>query len=216
MIRRDYTSALAELSASESVFTTAQAARFDIPRNVLAKACAAGKLERVAHGAYRSAFNPAQQTDELAAIWKLTAPGKLSHERMQRGDWDGVAIGGTTAAALLDIGDFYLSPYRIFAPKRFNTRNPDAHFGIRHINRDDISFAHGIPVTKTERTLVDLVLDNEDPSLIQNAYSDALQSDLSEAKLAQLVETECKGRHSKIAREIFGKGHHALQIGTSA
>lgn len=215
MIRRDYTSALAELSASEGVFTTAQAARFDIPRNVLAKACAAGKLERIAQGAYRSTFSAAQQTDEPAAIWKLTAPGKLSHERMQRGDWDGVAIGGTTAAALLGIGDFYLSPYRIFAPKRFNTRNTDAHFGIRHISRDDVSFAHGFPVTKTERTLVDLVLDNEDPSLIQNAYSDALQSGLSEAKLAQLVETECKGRHSRIAREIFGKEHHALQIRTS-
>ena len=39
----DYTHALASLSAEEGVFTTAQAARFDIPRDVLARAYAAGK-----------------------------------------------------------------------------------------------------------------------------------------------------------------------------
>ena len=45
--------AIDELSASEGVFTTAQAQRLGISRNALSHACKVGRLERVAHGAYR-------------------------------------------------------------------------------------------------------------------------------------------------------------------
>ena len=69
MNRRDYLSIMSELSASEGVFTTAQALRLGIPRNVLAKAREAGKLVRIAHGAYRMAGTPASQLDELTAAW---------------------------------------------------------------------------------------------------------------------------------------------------
>ena len=47
--------AIDELSASEGVFTTAQAQRLGISRNALSHACKVGRLERVAHGAYRCA-----------------------------------------------------------------------------------------------------------------------------------------------------------------
>ena len=50
------------------------------------------------------------------------------------------------------IGDFYLSPYRILAPRRINSRNAEARFGIRGVPRDDVSFIEGIPVTGAERT----------------------------------------------------------------
>ena len=135
MKRCNYSSALNELSASEGVFTTAQAARLGIPRNVLSKACESGKLVRVLHGAYRMAGTPSSQFDDLAAAWKLTAASKMSYERMPASAWDGIAVSGSTAASILGIGDFYASPYRILAPKRINSRNPDIRFGVRRINR---------------------------------------------------------------------------------
>ena len=101
--------AIDELSASEGVFTTAQAQRLGISRNALSHACKVGRLERVAHGAYRLSGAPSSETDELAAIWKLTASTAFSWERQAK--WDGVAVGGSTAAWLLGIGDFHLSPY---------------------------------------------------------------------------------------------------------
>lgn len=88
--------AIDELSASEGVFTTAQAQRLGISRNALS------------HGAYRLSGAPNSETDELAAIWKLTASTAFSWERQAK--WDGVAVGGSTAAWLLGIGDFHLSP----------------------------------------------------------------------------------------------------------
>lgn len=202
----DYTSALASLSAEEGIFTTAQAARFGIPRDVLARAYAVGKIERVAHGAYRAAYVASSYLDEIAAAWKLTAPSKLTWERMVQNSWDGVVVGGTTASALNGIGDFYLTPIRMYSPKRFNTRNSNISMAIRHINREDVDFEHGFAVTRMERTLVDLVLDDEDLSLVRNAYEDALDKGLDIAQLRDIVDklTSRKQRKVKAAFEEGG------------
>lgn len=199
----DHRPVIDELAASEGVFTTAQAASLGVPRNVLAKACAAGRLVRVAHGAYRSAAASATQLDGAAAAWKLTAPGKMSHERMRPGEWDGIAVGGATAAAILGIGDFHLSPCRILAPKRIVSRNAGVDFGVRSIDREDVTFECGIPVTKAERTLVDLVLDGEEPSLIRDAYLDAVRAGLDRARLDALVGSECSRAKRRVAAIAF-------------
>ena len=186
-MRENRTAQINSLSASEGVFTTAQAERLGVSRGTLAKACAAGRLRRIAHGAYRSAATTPSQDDEVAAAWKLTAPGKFLHERMMRADWDGVVVGGTTAASLDGIGDFYATPIRMYAPKRIKTRNSDISISVREIAWDDVSFDHGFAVTRMERTLVDLVLDDEDLSLVFDAYEDARSRRFDHARLRQIV-----------------------------
>lgn len=136
----NHIAALNELSASEGVFTTAQAARLGITRNALSQAVTSGRAERIAHGAYRLAGSQGDFIDELAAVWKLTNPAAFTHERMQVGAWDGIAIGGSTAASLQNLGDFYLSPYRIYAPRRINSRMKSASFAIRRVDPDDVSW----------------------------------------------------------------------------
>ena len=173
MSKSNYISLIAELSEFEGVFTTAQAARLGIPRDALHDASEAGRIERIMRGAYRLVGSGSTQTDELIAIWKLTAPSKFAHERMQPSTWDGIAIGGSTAASFSGIGDFYLSPYRIYTPKRFNSRSEVANFAIRRIAQEDVSFENGFPITRAERTIFDLVIDDEDPSLVANALQDA-------------------------------------------
>ena len=173
MIRNDHIATIAELSEYEGVFTTAQAARMGIPRDALHDAVESGRLERVMRGAYRLIGSGSLETDELTAIWKLTDAPRFTYERAQADAWDGIAIGGSTAASVLDIGDFFLSPYRIFAPRRFNTRNRAAKFGVRRIDRDDVTFEYDVPVTRPERTIFDLILDHEDGSLVADALRDA-------------------------------------------
>ena len=175
MIYSDHIATLNELSATEGVFTTAQALRMGIPRNALSNGCASGRIERIVQGAYRLMGSQETPYDELVAIWKLTAPSKMSYERIKPSDWDGIAIGGTTAANILGIGDFYLSPYRLYTPKRFNTRNKSVQSSMREIAREEVSFIHGVPVTNASRTLADLEIDKEDPSLIENARRDAVE-----------------------------------------
>ena len=90
------------------------------------------------------------------------------------------------------MGDFYLSPYRMTAPMRINTRNESLSFVKREIAEQDIVWLDGLPVTKPERTLVDLCLDCEDPSLIIDAYNDALGQGLNTRRLKDLVEENSK------------------------
>ena len=174
MKNSNHIAAIAELSESEGVFTTAQAERMGITRDALHDAVESGRLERVMRGAYRMVGSGSSYTDELAAVWKLTSPSSFTYERMRISAWDGVVVGGQTAASLMGIGDFHLSPYRLYAPTRFNTRNQLTRFGKRVVERKDVMFLQGIPVTKMERTISDLVLDNEELSLVADALQDAL------------------------------------------
>lgn len=176
-----------ELSASEGIFTTAQAASLGVPRNALSHAVSSGRAERVLHGAYKLTGVPSNFTDELSGIWKLTAPDKFIHERMQVANWDGIVVGGTTAASLHNIGDFYLSPYRIYSPKRINSRNESARFSTRQVDSEDVTWIEGLPVTCRERTLVDLCLDDEDWSLVEDAFVDAVDQGIAYSRLRQLL-----------------------------
>lgn len=204
MTYSNHITALNELSASEGVFTTAQAARLGITRNALSQAVASGRAERIMHGAYRLAGSQSDFTDELAAIWKLTAPSAFTHERMQIENWDGIAIGGSTAASLQELGDFYLSPYRIYAPQRINPRVKSANFAIRKIDIEDVTWIKGLPVTRPERTLVDLCLDNEEWSLVEDAFNSA--SNLNFARLEEIVACQSKRKNVQDSLSII----HAL------
>ena len=144
-----------------------------IPRDAPHGAAEAGRVVGIAHGAYRLVASGSEQTDELVAAWKLTAPDRFTHERLQAEAWDGVAVGGATAASLLGIEDFYLSPYRIYAPRRINSRNKAVSFAVRRVARDEVSFASSFPMATPERTVFDLVADDEDPSLVGDALRSA-------------------------------------------
>lgn len=173
----NHVEAIARLSESEGVFTTAQAARMGIPRDALHDAVKAGRIERIMHGAYRMIGSSSSFADELTAIWKLTAPARFTHERLRVADWDGITVGGSTASALLEIGDLHVSPYRLYAPRRVNTRNTAVHFAKRVVPRSDVTFLQGLPVTRPERTVFDLVVDDEDLSLVADVLRDAWEAD---------------------------------------
>ena len=191
MTKTNHTRVIAELSASEGVFTTAQADRMGITRDALHDAVESGRIERIIRGAYRFVGAQASETDELAALWQLTNPSRFTWERMKPGAWDGIVIGGSTAASLQRMGDFFASPYRIYTPKRINSRNKAARFSTRKIDAQDVTWVLGIPLTRPERTLVDLCLDSEDPSLIADAYRDAERAGFDFERLSKLVkETE--------------------------
>ncbi|MBR3160189.1 MAG: type IV toxin-antitoxin system AbiEi family antitoxin domain-containing protein [Atopobiaceae bacterium] len=207
MSRRNNIAVINELSASERVFTTAQAERLGVSRDALAKACASGNLVRVAHGAYRMAGVPPTELDELIAVWKLTKPALFFHERASYEYWDGIAVSGHTAASVLGIGDFYMSPYRLVAPRRMRSNALSATFATRCVEREDVSFSRGLPVTRPERTLVDLVLDDEDPSLVIDALGDARDRGLDAGHLEGLVGSACgRSKVGVATRLLLGEG----------
>jgi len=199
MGKTNHTAALNELSASEGVFTTAQAARLGIPRNVLSQAVLSGRAERIAHGAYKLSGTPDGFIDELAAIWKLTDPSAFTYERLSSEAMGGIVVGGATAACLLGIGDFHLSPYRVYSPRRINSRIEAASFATSEIDPSDVTIVEGLPVTRPERTLVDLCLDFEDPSLIEDAFRDAMAKGLDVGRIRAILDNQSNGKRVRSA-----------------
>ena len=127
----------------------------------------------IARGTYRLVGSGSEQTDELVAAWKLTAPDRFTHERLQAEARDGVAVDGASAASLLGAENLHLIPCRIYALRRINSRNKAASLAVRKVARDEVSFASGFPVTTPERTIFDLVADDEDPPLVGDALRSA-------------------------------------------
>ena len=174
MTNSNHISALIELSQSEGgIFTTAQALRVGIPRDALSHAASVGRIVRIVRGAYRHAASPSSELDYAVAIWKLTSPDRFTHERMA--SWDGVAIGGRTAAFVHNIGDIPPYPCRVYSRAIIRTRLDDVLVSRRPIDPSDIMYKAGMLVTRPERTLFDLALDSEEPSNVSNALNDAIR-----------------------------------------
>lgn len=174
MGRRNNISSIEELAASEDgVFTAAQARLFGIPRYALAYAEKVGKVERVAHGAYRLTASLDDGLDGLRAAYKLTVPEKWTHERMR--SFDGFAVSGVTAAHIHGIGDLHPDPYEIVTPRRFNSRMEGVRFTIKSLSESDIVWKSGVPVTRVEATIVSLVDNGEDTSLVADAFMEAVR-----------------------------------------
>lgn len=61
--------------------------------------------------------------------------------------------------------------------------------GVRNVDEGDMVWMGGLPVTRAERTLADLCLDCEDPSLAEGAFRDAAaQGLINSAKLGSLLD----------------------------
>lgn len=166
---------LSELSASQhGLFTTAQAAKSGVSRNAIAYLAQSGRIERLTQGVYVFGGTPRDGFEQLRAIWMATQPESMTYDRMVK--WDGITVGGRTAAAVHGIGDFYLSPFEFFASKRINTRRKDIKIVVRPISQDDVDFTRGFPVTSMTRTLFDLRKNSEDTDLLNKTLIDALYS----------------------------------------
>ena len=164
-----------ELAASEGgVFTSGQAARFGLPRYALSQAEKRGQIERLHHAAYRLSSAIDDGLDILRAIYKLTSPTMFTPERMSAA-FDGVAIYGATAAYMLEIGNLRPTPWEIAVPQRFNSRMHNAKFRVRQLSQDVVFWHRLLPVTKPAETIVSLVLDNVDISLVAEALIDCVR-----------------------------------------
>ena len=67
-------------------------------------------------------------------------------------------------------------------------RFPGVTFAARELLRDDVISKDGLPVTRIERMILDLVLLGEDPSLVRDALADARKAGLDEGRLCYLID----------------------------
>ena len=175
----DYISELYDLAASQwGMFTSAQAQELGLRRNQITRMVKAGHIEPVSYGVYRYTSSAESENIEIKAAWLTVYPKKRAEERLKGRPFDAI-VAGTTAAALLNAGNYHPSPYTFILHQRKQTSRKDIRFLFCRIDEEDVTReGDGLPVTTYERTVYDLLRLNEDPDLVDRFIQDASRKQL--------------------------------------
>ena len=88
-----------------------------------------------------------------------------------------------------------------------HSRFPGVTFAARELLRDDVISKDGLPVTRIERMILDLVLLGEDPSLVRDALADARKAGLDEGRLRYPIDACGSARAAgRVRMTLFGRG----------
>ena len=126
-----------------------------------------GYLEPVTPGVYKVVGAPSTRFTEILALW------------MRLGDNDYQSIppvlvaAGATAAYLHDIGDMWPDPYDFITSRPLSTREPGVVLRHETVEPCDVEVVEGIPCLSPVATLIDLIKDHGDLSLVGDAVVDA-------------------------------------------
>lgn len=186
---------LNDLSASQQgVFTSAQARSLGIERLVLSRLETHGQIERIAHGVYRSCAAPSFREGDVWAAWLALYPRAPAWERRRDGS-QGAASHGT-AAWLLQLGELNPAPMTFTLPIRKQTRRDSVRLVKAPLHPKEVTTIKGIPTTIPTRTILDLLRDGEDLSIIANVLNDARKTyrEVEERAFADKVD-ELGGRY---------------------
>ncbi|HZX04038.1 MAG TPA: hypothetical protein VFF46_13970, partial [Kribbella sp.] len=130
---------------------------------------------------------PSDEFEALQAAWLSTQPDELAEIRVRR-QLDDVVVTGASAAQLHRIGDLPADRHEFSTPRRRQTQRPEIRYRTRTLPRQDITIAHGLPVTTKERTIADLVEARTDLSLVAGLVADALhRGGLDAGRLQELL-----------------------------
>jgi predicted transcriptional regulator of viral defense system len=186
------------------MLTSAQAAHQGISRMNLSRLVANGHLERMLHGVYRNLGAPASRLDAIYAAWLSLSPTELSYQRPKRAASD-LIVSGVTAAYIHEAGELNPEPLTFSSRHRRQPRNATIKVVVRMVDEADVSIIHGLPVTKIERTIADLVTDGTDLSLVGNVLRDAEKNNLSinHTRLITLLDQISKVSNPKINGETL-------------
>lgn len=192
--------ALQSLSASQwGMFSSAQAQETCVGRTQISRMLSDGRLEKCAPGVYR--FTSGEETPfaEIKAYWLAVFPKETAFSRIQKAHPDAV-VAGRTAAYMHQMGDMYATPYTFIVEKRKQTRSQVISYQTWQIEECDIEIIEGLPATKVERTIADLIRLKEEQSLLDGVIKDAVQAKAIDShRLAELLAPLA-------ARNGYGRG----------
>lgn len=199
---------IADLAAGQwGMLTTAQARLHGVARANISHRVRTGELETTDYfGVYRLAAVPSNPLDDLRAAWLSTNVEALALERVATPRPDAV-VASAAAAMVHGIGDVYPAPYRIIVPGRRQSTKRAIAYSWRSLDSCDVEVVDGLPVTTRERTIVDLLRDEGDISIVADGLRDAMRGGyaLDETRLSELLVP-----HAQLLGRPAGDGIGAL------
>lgn len=153
--------------------TTAQMQERGILRITLARLAQEGYINRYCQGIYKDAAVPSSSYDEIRAVWLSFNPKKHQFERIRdlQGEY---IVSGSTAAYLYGIGDLDPEPLTFTSSVRRQSKREGIRLVRANLDRAEIDIVAGLPVTKPERIIADLIGGGYDVSLVADILESAL------------------------------------------
>ena len=170
--------ALARLAArNHGVFLSSDAAAVGITPQGLSRRCAKGVIRRIHKGIYAMTSVPPSAKQLLFAACRWGGAGSAASHR--------------SAAALWELDGFDLNAFEIWSPRQLRSNRVVARVGSLPIA--DLTEIDGIPVTRIERTLVDLAA-VVDVDTLEDALDSALRRRITTVNRLRLRVRSESGR----------------------
>ena len=167
---------LAGLAAGQwGLFTAAQAQQEGLTRAQLTRLVQAEVVERCSHGVYLIRGAGTDALLDLRAAWLHLDPARTAADRLGDGP-AGPVISHASAANLLGLGDLDADRYEFTVPVRKQTRRADVLLHRGQLAAADVVVRDGLPVTRPERTVIDLLAAGHDGEHVAGVLGAAVRN----------------------------------------
>lgn len=205
MGRRDHLDSITEITADQGGYlTAAQAARMGVPHERLAELVHSGDLRRVRRGVYATREAKVSPLEDTIAAWLSTEQARFPWERTETPP--GAVVSHRSAAGIWELGT--VNPGE---PDLTVQRNARQGRGIRfhrvRLGPEDWVWwqpprGPAMPVTTPARTIVDLLIDGEEPSYLERATNEAAQRGIATARQLRQAARRRRSRHGALIEQI--------------
>lgn len=195
--------ALTPIAAEQAGFVTSrQAGLVEVPPMLLVQLARRGALRRVRRGVYEFAYGRASHPhQDLVAAWLAVEGDELPWRRSRD---PRALVSHQSAAALAGLGTIIPGLPEITTHRRVGNR-PGVRFHTAPFDARDWAWRSVgdvlLPVTTAPRTIVDLLLDNEEIDYLERAVVQAFR-DPDEAR-EQLTSVSRRRRHPKRTQKLL-------------
>jgi hypothetical protein len=176
---------LAKLTRRQlGLVTRAQAGHAGVPDRELLRYLCARDLERVAHRVYRFRRDLDDLHQPLWAAWLQLDPASTAAERVAGPGVPDAVVSHESAADLYWIGNLYADIHTFTVSEPRTSSRGDVRLVAAPLGPDEWEVVDGLPVTRPQRIVADLLKDSHDGSHVGTVALDALrQGQVTEAEL---------------------------------
>ncbi|WP_017538055.1 type IV toxin-antitoxin system AbiEi family antitoxin domain-containing protein [Nocardiopsis halophila] len=178
MRREDAAKVLAEYATDQwGLVTAAQAKQAGVSGVTLLRLVEAEVVERVGRGVYLVLGAAPPQHLDVKVAWLRLDPARPAWERTSPGDYGGI-VSHASACLVHDLGDIPTGEVELSVERRRSTRESGVRLRVRPVAAEDVTVIDGLPVTRAERTIADLLEARTDGGHVGGVIADAEQRGL--------------------------------------
>ncbi len=162
--RPDYNHLYEIAERQAGYFTSRQAKTAGFSWERLSENAKRGRFIRIQAGIYRLAQFPASRFEDLFIAWlRMGSSATISHE---------------SALSVFDLSDVLPAEVHVTVPRSASRRRRGIRMHTRHLDPEETTWREGLPVTRVERTITDVLQEGIAEEQVRKAIVEGIQRGL--------------------------------------